>query len=349
VRGVWFVVLITLGACAAGPEKAAPRTSAPAASAGTTLTGPADDRDDDGVLDPDDRCPREPETYNGAKDDDGCPDTAPRPGAAAGSPAEIEDRVLFGRSRAEITPQSRAAIDRLSARLKAEPDLYPVVALDGHAAPDEQKTMPLSLARASAVREALIQRGIDPGRLIARASGAAVPVCRNPHERCLAQNRRVEVAVLPVQPPQAAEVESAPAPVVMEPAAKQVPTEEERPQPGAPPTAEHKPVTSPLEKLAFKKGSISLGPKALPVLDLLAGFLKSNPVTLEIDGHAGGDEPRPSELARARAEAVRAYLAACGVSGGSLIVRSFGAEAPLCRKKSEGCKALNRRVELRLP
>ena len=99
--------------------------------------------------------------------------------------------------------------------------------------------------------------------------------------------------------------------------------------------------------MTFARGSAVLAPAALPALDLLAGFLKSNPSALEIEGYAGDGERRPEELARARAQAVRAYLIACGVSGDVLVVRARGAEKPACTEHSAACRARNRRVELR--
>ena len=49
------------------------------------------DRDHDGVLDPDDRCPDQPETANGFEDDDGCPDELPAPATPAIAPVEDPD------------------------------------------------------------------------------------------------------------------------------------------------------------------------------------------------------------------------------------------------------------------
>ncbi len=50
------------------------------------------DRDGDGFLDPDDKCPDEPENYNGYKDDDGCPDDPDTDGD--GIPDSVDSCVL---------------------------------------------------------------------------------------------------------------------------------------------------------------------------------------------------------------------------------------------------------------
>ena len=101
--------------------------------------------------------------------------------------------------------------------------------------------------------------------------------------------------------------------------------------------------------MPFPSGSAALGPSALPTLDLLAGFLKANPVSIEIEGHADDNERKAAELARARANAVRAYMIACGVSADSLIVRVHGTSRPACKGHGSACRARNRRVELRFP
>src|SRR5207237_5765256 len=141
------------------------------------------------------------------------------------------------------------------------------------------------------VRLALIARGVDGARLLERVSGATVPLCEHSRDICWEQERRVEFAILhPSPPPQA-------------PAAPR----EKPPEPAA-----HGPQRPELlEQVTFARGSAVLAPAALPPLDLVAGFLKANPTPLAPEGHAAEDERSAGELARARAEAVRAYLVAC--------------------------------------
>lgn len=74
-------LFLALAACA-GPTSAAPALApapAPALRSTTprTSTAPEPDVDADGVLDRSDRCPGEPETRNGHRDEDGCPDEQP--------------------------------------------------------------------------------------------------------------------------------------------------------------------------------------------------------------------------------------------------------------------------------
>ena len=80
--------------------------------------------------------------------------------------------------------------------IKNQPQQFPMVALEGHAADNERAPMKLSLARASAVRLALQARGVDASRLLARASGTTAPVCGQQSESCRARERTVEFATL---------------------------------------------------------------------------------------------------------------------------------------------------------
>lgn len=62
---------------------AEPATSAtPTATATPATATPAPDYDGDGIPDGPDRCPTRPETFNGYKDGDGCPDVVATSGAS---------------------------------------------------------------------------------------------------------------------------------------------------------------------------------------------------------------------------------------------------------------------------
>jgi outer membrane protein OmpA-like peptidoglycan-associated protein len=302
------------------------------------LVAPTADGDGDGIPDGTDKCPADAETPNGYQDADGCPDLAPRPPASANDVGKIVERIAFAHDSAELKPSSFPMLDALAVVIKMQPQQFPMVALEGHAADNERAPMKLSLARSSAVRIALVARGVDAGRLLARASGTTAPVCSQPNESCRARERTVEFATLAT--PKATATEEAEG----EPREP----EGERPQAQKEPPAERAAAASiPLERIDFKKGSAHMGPSSLANLDILAGFMKSTPVSLEIVGSADDEERKPSTLARARAEAVRAYMIACGVSSKHLITRSERASPKSCRGHSDSCRARWRRAELR--
>ena len=291
------------------------------------LAGVAIDSDGDGIPDDVDKCPADAETYNGYQDGDGCPDLSPpRSGTEV---IQLAERIAFAYDSAELKPASFAVLDAIAIVVKNQPQAFPTLALEGHAADNEHATMKLSLARASTVRLALIARGVDGNRVLARASGTTAPVCTQQNEGCRARERSVEFVTLPADKP-----------AVAADAEKPAATEGDRPT-SKPAVAD--PI--PLENIEFKKASSVIGPAGLANLDILAGFMKATPVSVEILGYADRDERRAATLAGARAEAVRAYLRACGVSDQHLVARTESGAR--CRSRDEACHTRNRRTELR--
>ena len=316
---------MALAACASTPvAPPAPSPVAPPVAAPPQAPSRTADTDGDGIPDPIDECEGEPETPNGFEDEDGCPDLAPQ------SPGRLVERIGFPYDSAEVKPAAYPMLDAIAILLKQQPQLFPLVALEGHAADNERSPMRLSLARASAVRVALMARGVDAGRLLARASGSTAPACAQRNEVCWARERTVEFVTLT-----AAAAPSTPAPEAAPPAESK-------------PAAESAAGPSiPLERIEFKKGSAILAPSALAELDVLAGFMKANAATLEIVGYADERETRPAALAEARAGSVKKYMMACGVSGAHLIVRAERTGRVTCRSHSANCAARDGRAELR--
>ena len=193
--------------------------------------------------------------------------------------------------------------------------------------------MRLSLARASAVRVALQGRGVDASRLLARASGSMAPRCVQQNETCRASERAVEFITLPGAKPAAA-----PPPPPDNPEAG-APSPDDKP-----PAGERAPSAMPLERIEFNRGSAVLAPSALANLDLLAGFMKANAVSLEIVGYADERERGVATLAQARADAVRGYMMACGVSGAHLVTRAERTGRATCRSHSAKCPARDSRA-----
>jgi outer membrane protein OmpA-like peptidoglycan-associated protein len=158
---------------------------------------PNSDRDGDGVLDADDRCPDQAETHNGFQDEDGCPDEAPRV-ALTEKALTIRDKLFFETGKSEIGAVSLGTIDEIAKVLAATPAVE-LIEIQGHAdnmgAPD--RNLQITQARASAVRRALIERGVAPTRITAVGYGEYCPVAANlPDRGGNEQNRRVEFRIL---------------------------------------------------------------------------------------------------------------------------------------------------------
>lgn len=142
------------------------------------------DDDKDGVADVDDRCPRDPEDLDGVDDDDGCPDV---------EMAEIPVVVNFDTDSAELPPGADYELDRVATMLASSPR-WAHYWVEGHA--DEsgspEHNLKLSEARANAVRNYLLARGVDPGKLTVVGLGQRLGVRDNASETGRFTNRRVE-------------------------------------------------------------------------------------------------------------------------------------------------------------
>lgn len=100
-----------------------------------------------------------------------------------------------------------------------------------------------------------------------------------------------------------------------------------------------------LHSIPFAEGTSAFASqdRAKATLKTLATDFKSNskPARIVVRGHADASEPKPAELALARAKAVAAELVAAGVDKASVETFSYGSELPIAR----GSSGDNRRVD----
>ncbi|WP_200387499.1 OmpA family protein [Thiocapsa imhoffii] len=102
----------------------------------------------------------------------------------------------FQTSMAILPETDLPSLDRIAELLNDHPQLQ--VRIEGYTdiTGDEQANLALSLARAEAVQQALIERGVEATRLTAEGNGPARPIADNATAAGRAQNRRVEVYVI---------------------------------------------------------------------------------------------------------------------------------------------------------
>ncbi len=164
------------------------------------------DTDGDGVYDYLDKCPGTPA---GVKvDADGCPLDTDGDGVydyldkCPGTPqgARVDDRgcwvlegLYFDTDEADIKAMGYAVLDEVVTVLRKNPGLR--VEIQGHtdSTASEAYNQQLSERRANAVRDFLIEQGIDAGRLTAKGYGESKPAVPNTSAENMAKNRRVEL------------------------------------------------------------------------------------------------------------------------------------------------------------
>jgi len=187
--------------------------------AGTAATNGCPDSDNDGVADAQDKCPDTPAGVQVGPDgcpvdsdgdgvpdnEDACPNT-PGPGTENGCPEIdaatkklIEEKVRFEFDRARVQDSYKQLLDSITVALQKYPEH--VLLIKGHAdhIGSEEYNQALSEKRAEAVKEYLIQQGVqNPDRLVTKGYGETQPLVKvnerlskRRTEKERAQNRRV--------------------------------------------------------------------------------------------------------------------------------------------------------------
>jgi outer membrane protein OmpA-like peptidoglycan-associated protein len=107
----------------------------------------------------------------------------------------VFDHLNFESATTTLTADSEPTVRNLVAILKAHPTAQ--VRLEGHTdtAGDVMENQKLSMARAEAVKAALVSGGIEAGRIATAGYGATRPTASNETEEGRAQNRRLELVV----------------------------------------------------------------------------------------------------------------------------------------------------------
>ncbi|MFO7748534.1 MAG: OmpA family protein [Desulfobacteraceae bacterium] len=108
--------------------------------------------------------------------------------------ATFQSKMLFDINSAVLKPGAYSEIGRVSRVLNDYPGTR--ITVEGHtdASGSEQYNLELSQKRAGAVKNALVQRGVDPVRIQTMGFGESQPISSN-----AAENRRVTIVITPVE------------------------------------------------------------------------------------------------------------------------------------------------------
>jgi chemotaxis protein MotB len=117
----------------------------------------------------------------------------------------FQSSVLFDLGKADISPDGKQSLDSLAAAVldlerEIPPDIPWVLRVDGHTdsrpltgAGQFRSNWELSAARAVAVVQYLISKGVEPNRLAAAGFGEFQPIDQGTDDEALARNRRIEL------------------------------------------------------------------------------------------------------------------------------------------------------------
>jgi outer membrane protein OmpA-like peptidoglycan-associated protein len=150
---------------------------------------PEADNDHDGVLDDDDECPDEA----GPRGNDGCPERGKvilRRGRII-----IFGKVHFDTGSSHVQKRSHVLLDQIAEVMKEHREVR-VVIVEGYTdnVGPPALNLRLSRERAESVRNALVERGVQPMRLRTQGYGETHPLAPNRTRAGRAKNRRVEFA-----------------------------------------------------------------------------------------------------------------------------------------------------------
>jgi len=114
-----------------------------------------------------------------------------------GSVMTLGNDVLFDSGATVLKPGGRKAIDNLAQLMRKQPGRSVEIEgfTDTTGSPDANRK--LSEARAAAVKQALVERGVDPNRIRTRGMGSSFPIASNETAVGRQLNRRVEVVFSP--------------------------------------------------------------------------------------------------------------------------------------------------------
>ena len=151
------------------------------------------DNDGDGIPDIRDKCPNEPETFNNYQDEDGCPDEVP---AAVKKFTGVIEGINFKTGSSEILAGSYVLLDRAVKVLQDYPDVN--LEISGHtdSRGKADYNRDLSQRRADSVKTYFVQRGIASTRLQSIGYGPTRPIADNKTSSGRATNRRTEFRLI---------------------------------------------------------------------------------------------------------------------------------------------------------
>ena len=158
---------------------------------------PDPDNDKDRFLDGNDACVDKPEDYDGFEDSDGCPEEGEGLVKLTCERIEIKESVYFDTGSDHIQERSFTLLNQVAALLQQAPQIKKV-RVEGHTDDRgrDETNLSLSQRRSASVLQYLVEHGVSNERLSSEGFGEARPIADNKTAAGRSQNRRVEFVVV---------------------------------------------------------------------------------------------------------------------------------------------------------
>ncbi len=261
--------------------------------------------------------------------------------------------IFFLPGESEIRVESETELNNIYKKLSDDPDLEIEIAAHTDNMGDPMVNKLLSQARAQAIKDYLIAKGVDPNRVFAVGYGGEFPVADNESEEGRNKNRRVEVITIHG---------------LAEGFLNDPETQGYYYRGGLSPFDESEAETGTAGALAaaglppnFKAGTKLDGVTVqfefdddkiqrdfYQSIDQVTDYMKKYPgVRFEVAGHTCNMGPSDynQQLSERRVNSVVSYLSRQGVDVQKLIRRGYGEDSPLYPNDTRENRAKNRRVE----
>lgn len=266
--------------------------------------------------------------------------------------------VFFESGKDVINALSYPELDRLYKVLKNNPELYLEVAGHTDSVGDAGDNLKLSQLRADAIKNYLVNKGIDPKRFFTVGYGEEFPIATNATEEGRKMNRRTEIVIIE-NPKDRKLLAKEDGYYYKLQRKRQLEEEIERQRLEnerlARKRAEEQRVCLGLEELAknpfrvtFESGKYALSDSVISRINSIIAVLRCpNKYVLTIAGHADsvGKAENNLKLSKFRATATRDYLISQGIDKNKLKIAALGESQPFTSNSTPEGRRLNRRVE----
>ncbi len=305
------------------------------------------DTDKDGLLDPDDKCPTDPEDFDQFEDEDGCPDRDNDNDLINDEfdkcPNAPEDLDMF---------EDEDGCAELDNDLDTLPDLDDACPLE--AGPVANKGCPVLDRDGDGIKDPVDQCPDQPEDKDSFEDENGCPDPDNDADEVLDVNDScpIEAGIpeLAGCPPRDRDGDNVPDHLDRCPDEAGVIEEQGCPRKYTLVVLRQERIEI-REQVHFANNKFQILKDSFPLLNQIAQVLQDNPkIKLRIEGHTDSvaNDNFNLKLSQSRADAVRTYLVKAGIAADRLVAKGFGEERPIASNAKESGRAANRRVEFNI-